>query len=66
MPPVSDSRPDAALVLDEPWTASIWVGKSQKSDECIIVVGDEARLARSVRRKSATKRWSEKLLEKVL
>lgn len=44
--------------LDERWTTAIWLGKSVKSDEHVIVVGSEVRLARSVRRKAEGKRWS--------
>ncbi len=42
--------------LDERWTTSVWVGKSHKSDEPFVIVGDEVRLARSVRRQAETKR----------
>ncbi len=52
--------------LDGRWTTSIWAGKSQKSDEHVIIVGDEVRLARFVRRKAETMRWNKKMFEKVL
>jgi len=60
--------PDAMQLhtLDERWTTAIWVGKSYKSDEHIIIVGNEVRLARSVRRKAESKRWNRKMLENVL
>ena len=60
--------PDAMQLssLERRWTTCIWVGKKQKSDEHIIIVGNEVRPARSVRRKVAGKRWNTKMPEKVL
>ncbi|CAK0841766.1 unnamed protein product [Prorocentrum cordatum] len=60
--------PDASRLssLDERWTTCIWLGKSWKTDEHIIVLGNEVRLARSVRRKAIGKRWNKKMLDKVL
>jgi hypothetical protein len=60
--------PDAMQLssLDERWTTCIWVGKGQQSDEHILIVGDEVRLARSVRRKATGKRWNKTMLQKVL
>ena len=46
--------------LDDRWRTAIWLGKSDRSNEHIGAV-----LARSVRRKAAGKRWSERALKLV-
>ena len=60
--------PDAFRLssLDARWTTAIWLGKSWKTNEHIIAVGNDVRLARSVRRKITSKRFNRKMLQNVL
>ena len=51
--------------LDDRWRTAIWLVKSDRSDEHIIGLENEAVLARSVRRKVESKRWNERALKMV-
>ena len=51
--------------LDDRWRTSIWLGKSDRSDEHIVGLQTGAVLARSARRKVEGKRWNEKALKMV-
>ena len=48
--------------LDDRWCTTIWLGKSDRSDEHIIGLETGAVLARSARRKVEGKRWNEREL----
>ena len=47
--------------LDDRWRTTIWLGKSDRSDEHIIGSETGAVLARPVRRKVKGKRWNERV-----
>ena len=51
--------------LDDRCRTAIWLGKSDRSDEQIIGLGNGAVLPRSVRRKVEGKRWNERALKMV-
>ena len=53
-------------VLGERWSSSLWFGKSFRSDEHILCLGNDIREARSVRRKSQGSRWNNKMLSSAL
>ncbi|CAK0906981.1 unnamed protein product [Prorocentrum cordatum] len=59
--------PDASHLspLDERWSARVWSGTSWKTDERIIALGSEVRLARSVRRKAQGRRWGTEMRNEV-
>ena len=59
-------NPASLHTLDERWTTCIWLGKTHKTDEHIVTLNNEVKLARAVKRKSDDKRWNRKMLESVL